>query len=135
MRIVIDTNVLLVSIGRKSHHNWLFQALLNERFTLLVSTEILLEYEEIIARRTRPEIASDILKTLLSLPNVEQIEPYFRWNLITNDPTDNKFADCAFAGRAEYLVTADSHFDVLSSLEFPSISIKSIEEFAVLLNS
>ena len=68
MRIVVDTNVLLVSIGRKSRHNWLFQAFLEERFTLLVSTEILLEYEEIITRRTRPEIAADVLKTLPRIP-------------------------------------------------------------------
>jgi uncharacterized protein len=91
VRIVLDTNVLLVSIGRKSRHNWLFQALLDERFTLLVSTEILLEYEEVITRRTRPEIASDVLKTLLALPNHLHIEPYFHWNLIPEDPTDNKF--------------------------------------------
>ncbi len=133
VRIVLDTNVLLVSIGRKSRYNWLFQALLDERFILLISTDILLEYEEIITRRTRQEIASNVVKTILSLPNVEHIEPYFRWNLITDDPTDNKFVDCAFAGRAEYLVTEDSHFKVLHGLDFPSIGIRSIQEFADLL--
>ena len=46
---------------------------------------------------------------------------------------DNKFVDCAFAGRAEYLVTEDSHFKVLHGLDFPSIGIRSIQEFADLL--
>jgi putative PIN family toxin of toxin-antitoxin system len=133
VRIVLDTNVLLVSIGRKSRHNWIFQALLDERFTLLVSTDILLEYEELISRRTRPEIAADVLKTLLSLPNHLHVEAYFHWNLITEDPTDNKFADVAFAGRAEYIITEDSHFNVLRDVSFPSISIKTIQEFAGLL--
>jgi predicted nucleic acid-binding protein len=63
MRVILDTNVLLVSIGRKSRHNWLFQAILAERYTMLVSTEILLEYEEIITRRTQSAIA--FAKTLL----------------------------------------------------------------------
>ena len=135
MRIVVDTNVLLVSIGRKSRHNWLFQAFLEERFTLLVSTEILLEYEEIITRRTRPEIAADVLKTLLAQPNCERIEPYYRWNLIAEDPTDNKFVDVVFAGRAEHLVTEDSHFNVLRDIAFPSISIKTIQEFSAIVGS
>jgi uncharacterized protein len=133
VRVVIDTNVLLVSIGRKSRHNWLFQAILDERCTVLVSTEILLEYEEIITRRTRAEIALDVLETLVSLPNVEPTEPYFRWNLIAEDPTDNKFVDCAIAGRADVLVTEDSHFDILSALEFPRVNVRNIQHFADVL--
>jgi putative PIN family toxin of toxin-antitoxin system len=126
-------NRLLVSIGRKSRHNWLFQAFLEERFTLLVSTEVLLEYEKVITRRTRPEIAADVLKTLLAQPNCECIEPYYRWNLITEDPTDNKFVDVVFAGRAEHLITEDSHFSTLREIDFPPMSIKSIQEFSAIV--
>ncbi len=44
MRVVLDTNVLLVSIGRQSPFRPIFDALLQQRLTLVVSTRILLEY-------------------------------------------------------------------------------------------
>ena len=54
LQLVLDTNVLLVSIGRQSKYNWLFQDFLNESYDLLVTTPILLEYHEQIALKTRP---------------------------------------------------------------------------------
>lgn len=49
MRVVLDTNVLLVSIGRRSPFRPIFDALLQQRLMLVVSTGILLGYEEILA--------------------------------------------------------------------------------------
>lgn len=60
---------------------------------------------------------------------VFQIEPYFHLNLITADPDDNKFVDCAFAGNAHYIVTNDRHFRVLQKIEFPTISTITAEVF------
>ncbi len=74
MRLVIDTNVLLVSIGRQSKYNWLFQAFLKEEFDLLVTTPILLEYHEKIALKTQPIIAENILKLILAKPNVVKVD-------------------------------------------------------------
>ena len=44
------------------------------------------------------------------------------FNLITSDPDDNKFVDCAICGQAEYLVSNDKHFKVLNDIQFPSIT-------------
>ncbi|OQW91801.1 MAG: nucleotide-binding protein, partial [Beggiatoa sp. IS2] len=65
LRIVLDTNVLLVSLSSKSQYHWLFQKLLNEQFKLYITTEILMEYEEIIALKYHPEVAKNVLRTLL----------------------------------------------------------------------
>ena len=46
MRVVLDTNVLLVSIGRHSPFRPIFDALLRERLTLVVSIGIYLEYRK-----------------------------------------------------------------------------------------
>ena len=35
------------------------------------------------------------------------------FNLITADPDDNKFADCAIAAEADFIITADQHFEVM----------------------
>lgn len=105
MRIVVDTNVLLVSIPKKSSYRVIFDALLEKRYTLLLTNEILTEYEEIIALKTTPSIAQNIVNMLMSLSHVEKIEVFFKWNLIEADGDDNKFSDCAIAGNADFLVT------------------------------
>lgn len=102
MKLVINTNVLLVSLSSKSKYHWIFQYLKAGRFGLLVSEEILLEYEEIVSIKYNNNIARLLCDTLDALPNVSFLNPYFRWNLIHNDPDDNKFADCAIAGNADH---------------------------------
>lgn len=67
---VIDTNILLVSISDQSLYHWIYEGLCNERYTLLVSTEIVLEYEEIIGQHLGDDVASDVLKALERYPNV-----------------------------------------------------------------
>jgi predicted nucleic acid-binding protein len=55
--------------------------------------------------------------------------------LIDIDKDDNKFSDCAFAGNVHYLVTNDKHFNVLSSVSFPSINVITLEVFKDILSS
>ena len=132
LRIVIDTNVLLVSIGRQSKYNWLFQAFLNEEFDLLVTTPILLEYHEKIATRTQPIIAENILKLILAKPNVIKVDVSYRWQIIVQDPDDNAFVDCAFSGNADYLISNDNHFNILKTIDFPDISLIKLDDFQAL---
>ena len=42
--------------------------------------------------------------------------------------TRNKFVDCAVAGNAKYIVTEDSHYDVLKDLDFPKVDIIKLDE-------
>jgi putative PIN family toxin of toxin-antitoxin system len=128
-RVVLDTNVLLVSISSKSDTHWLLQGLLQEEFELIISNEILSEYEEIISRKFSVEVARDVIRTLLLLPNVGRSEIYYKWSLITADEDDNKFADCAVASNADFLVTNDKHFDHLKEITFPQIKVINISEF------
>ncbi|MBO9616639.1 MAG: PIN domain-containing protein [Dyadobacter sp.] len=51
MKIVLDTNVLLVSLPTHSKYHPIFQALLRKRYDLFVTNEVLAEYEEQIGRR------------------------------------------------------------------------------------
>ena len=45
--------------------------------------------------------------------NVLHVSPSFRFQLIPADPDDHKFADCAIAADADYIITEDRHFDTL----------------------
>jgi predicted nucleic acid-binding protein len=49
--------------------------------------------------------------------------------IITADPDDNKFVDCAFAAGADYLVSEDSHFKVLRQTPFPQLNLVTLDEF------
>lgn len=66
VRGVLDTNGLLVSISKKSRYRPIFDAFLNRRFTLIVSTEILSEYAEIIEQRANAVVATNVLELLVS---------------------------------------------------------------------
>lgn len=129
MKIVLDTNVLLVSISQKSTFRPIFDSFIQEEFSLCVTTDILMEYEEIIGKHMGKQIASSILQLIENAPNVEWITKYYKWKLISVDPDDNKFVDCAIASGAKYLVTNDKHFNILEEVEFPKVELLKAEAF------
>ena len=123
MRIVLDTNVLLVSIGSKSPFRPIFDAILSGKIKLLLTTEIYLEYQEKIEEKTNSIVAHNIIMALLELETTEIINVSYRWNLISSDADDDKFSDCAIAANADYLVSNDKDFDILKQTPFPSINL------------
>lgn len=133
MKVVLDTNILLVSIPTKSRYRIIFDSLIINDMTLIISNEILSEYTEIIERKTNAMIANNISEMLLGLKNVHKQEVYYRWNLIEEDKDDNKFVDCAVAGDVDYLVSNDKHFNCLKKIDFPKLNLLSIDEFMDLL--
>ena len=134
MRIVLDTNVLLISMPGKSPYYPIFYALTTGKIDVLINQEIYLEYLEIMSLRGSA-LSLDLLnKFIFKAPNVHLIEIYFNWNLIKDDPDDNKFVDCAIAGNADYLVTNDNHFEMLKTVPFPKVNVISADDFLNLLN-
>ena len=132
LRLVLDTNILLVSISSRSPYHWIFDALLADEFDLCLTHDILLEYEEIIGRKFNPRVAQDVIRALLELPNVHRVDVFFQWRLISNDPDDNKFADCAVSANADYVVSNDRDYRILSTIDFPPIRVLTMSEFSAL---
>ena len=132
---MLDTNVLLRSISRRSVYAIIMDKLYENAFELYITNDILLEYEEKISDIFSKETAELIIGAFSILPNVRKIDTYFRLNLITADADDNKFSDCAFAGNVHFLITDDKHFNVLKSISFPAINVISPEEFKELLTA
>jgi len=100
-----------------------------------VSNEILMEYEEILSEKTSPSFADAIIQALLNRKNLVRVSPVWRFNLICQDPDDNKFVDCAVCGQAEFLVSNDKHFGMLRNVSFPPITLVTIQEFVETLKS
>lgn len=135
MKVVIDTNILWVSISSKSSTHWVVQHLLAGTFTLCVTSEILQEYEEIIGQKLGAKTASAFMELLENLDNVEEITRYYSWLLIHQDPDDNKFVDCAIAANAQYLATNDRHFNILKTIPFPKVNIVNVLYFYTVLKN
>jgi putative PIN family toxin of toxin-antitoxin system len=110
MIAVLDTNVLLQARAAGHAFHPILQAWLNQRFTLAISTAMMLEYEEVITERAGPSRWSVLQRLLQISNNVLLVHPTYRFQLITDDPDDNKFTDCAIVASADYLVTEDHHF-------------------------
>jgi len=128
MKVVLDTNVLLVSISRKSNYFPIFDAFLNGSIQLCVTTDILNEYAELLSSKFHPNVMYNIMQAIEKSPDVNLISKYYSWRLIKDDP-DDKFVDCAVAANADYLVTNDKHFNILDSIIFPPVTVLSASDF------
>lgn len=135
MRIVLDTNCLIQSVGRHSKFRPIWDSILNGQNTLCVTNEILEEYSEILGYLFNQQFADMVILAILKNPFVELFSPHYRFNLITTDPDDNKFVDCAIVANARYIVTNDHHYNVLRKIKFPSVDVMNLTDFLDLLRN
>ena len=135
LRLVLDTNVFLVALLKHHKYWWVFESILENRFHLLVSNEILFEYHEKCVEKYGAELSKEKLDFLLEFSNVELVTPYFQWKLIEADPDDDKFVDCAIAGQADFIITHDKHFQALRHISFPKVNTLRLNELKQLLES
>lgn len=106
----------------------------SRRITVLISREILTEYLRVFAypkfhlsdQEIRPLIEEELL------PFVETSRVRRRLAVVRRDPDDDKFLECAVAGRAKYLVTGDRDLRELGS--FRGITILTAGAFLDRMN-
>ena len=127
--VVLDTNCLVQIISKHSPFRLVWDAFLRDEYDLCVSNEIVDEYQEILEKQTTSRIAEHLIMLLINSGNVKFINPQYRFNLITSDPDDNKFVDCAIVGGADFIVSDDAHFAILDKIKFPHVRIKRLSEF------
>ncbi|MCQ2115980.1 MAG: putative toxin-antitoxin system toxin component, PIN family [Bacteroidales bacterium] len=128
--IVLDTNCLLAVLPSISPYHQVWIDILAGEICICISNEILGEYEEILVNKTNPIVAQAVVRALLEAPKIiKRVEPTFYYHMITADPDDNKFVDCAICGNAELLVTNDAHFDILKTIEFPKVEVIKLQEY------
>ena len=134
MKVVIDSNVLVSMIGKRSALRPIWNAFIQGAYMLAVSEDILKEYEEIMHEHSAEGATDIVMEILRESPDVVVQQVYYNWKAIEADPDDNKFFDIAVAANADFLITNDHHFDVAKNLSFPNINIISSEDFLSLIN-
>ena len=129
VKAVIDTNVLIATIGRQSPFRWIFDCIIRGNIRLCVSTEILLEYHEILNIKNGPEVADNVMNLITASPFTVRTEVYYDFLLISEDEDDNKFVNCSIASNAIVLVSNDKHFRILKTINFPKVDVLTVNEF------
>ena len=136
MKVVLDTNSLLQIVFPRARYKEVWDALIDQKYTICLTNDILMEYREILERRFNDvQFAENVVEAILSLPNVEHVNPTYRFNLITADPDDNKFVDCAIIAGATYIVSNDRHFQELERYDFPKVDVCTLSEFLDIVKS
>lgn len=111
-RIVVDTNVVvsgvLVDEGLPA---LILDLAANKKILMVVSENILAEYEDVL-RRPHFKIASTRIEQVLStIRKTSTVVRSTRTLAISRDESDNRFYECAEAGKADYLITGNTkHF-------------------------
>jgi len=129
LKIVVDTNILIAIIGRKSPFRWIFDCNIQGKLILCVSNEILFEYREVLERKTNAEVAENVFNFIAVNPFTEKTDIYFNFGLVSQDEDDNKFVDCAISANAICLVSNDNHFQILKMIKFPQVNVLTLSEF------
>lgn len=126
-RVVLDTHVLISSLwdglpGRLIH---LWQG---GKIHVLLSAPILEEYLAVLARFDPGEEELDRFAALLGQSHLtEWVSPQEKVSAVVEDPSDNRFLECAVMGKANALVSGDRH--LLKLKQFEKIPILSPRTF------
>lgn len=133
LRVVLDTQVLLRGAAARTESltSKIYDAWREGRFTLLLSEPIAAEIEEVLLR---PEVLQKLhlnpveARALVTLVRrralfVTPVAPIRQ----SRDPADDKFLECAVAGEADYIVSADD--DLLSLTEVQGIPVLDVPTF------
>lgn len=135
MRVVLDANVLvsfLLTCGPTI--SGILKGWENKKFTLLVSKEIILEVEEVLARF----VAGGLIKAwsaealMRRLKKDSKIVAIFSQVTTSPNKKDNRYLACARDGKANYLVTGDKKH-LLPLRRFYITKIISPREFVEIL--
>ncbi len=132
MKITVDTNVLISATFWYGDSFRILERVENKEIELVLSPEILKEYEEVLEY---DEIQEKIqAKQLTMKQTVQKIQtmatlayPSEKVNVIKDDPDDNAVLECALEGKVKYIITNDKH--LLKLEEFREIKILTPAEF------
>lgn len=129
MRVVLDTNAVISALLFSGVSSKLVSLWQNGSITPLLSREILDEYLRVLSY-PKFQLSEEEIKQLIQeeiLPFAEVVKPKRRLRVVRRDPSDNKFLECAVAGKASVILSGDK--DLLSLRSFRRIRIQSPAQF------
>lgn len=127
MRVVIDTNVFISAVLFKGEASRLVNLWQSNKFTFLISGEILKEYIRVLSY-PKFQLQEVDIKSILEeqlLPFIETVKVKDKYLGILKDKDDEKFLNCAYDGNADCIISGDSHLLEIGSYKgIPIITVK-----------
>lgn len=110
MKVLLDTNVFISGVFFGGPPRKILEAWRDDKIQLLLSAVILEEYQRVLSDLavTFPGIEVEALLEFLILHS-EIVIPTPLQPVIQADPSDNKFLECAVAGKATCIISGDKH--------------------------
>ena len=106
---MVDTNIMVGAIMKPAGaSSRILDMWIEGRLTLLVTDRILNEYRTILSQKwLKPDRVSELNQHMSEFAEV--VDPKERVYEIKEDPSDNRFLECAAEGEADYIITSDQH--------------------------
>ncbi len=132
MKITVDTNVLISATFWNGSSDKILELVEMKYIELILSKEIIDEYVRVLNYK---DILDKIKEKNLELKrSVEKIislcmivEPKEKIKIVRDDPSDDKFFECANAGKVNFIISKDKH--LLNIKQFEEIKVVTPEEF------
>ena len=128
MRVILDTNVFISGIFFSGPPSQILKAWANQSLQIVLSQQILDEYQ-----RVSEELSSKFQEIDI-LPIIELVTIHGKFIdtqgldiSVCEDPDDDKFLECAVAGKCKIIISGDKHLLKLSG--YKGISVMSPRNF------
>jgi len=120
VKVVFDTNVW-ISIFLKRTLSGEYTRVKN-RCIIYASPDILLEISKVLLYPKTADIlkeakisSKEVLRAIKK--DIIIIDPETKWDIIEDEPEDNKIIECTIAAEADFIVTGDNHLLQLSKFK------------------
>jgi len=110
MKIVLDTNVLISGIFFSGPPYQILKAWQEGKITIVISKEILSEYQRVAQELSRQFPSVDIEQILKVITIHAEIVDTQGYEVnVCEDPDDNMFISCAIVSKSKVIVSGDKH--------------------------
>lgn len=109
IRAVLDTNVIISALFWRGTPYLILKQAIKGDFLFLSSPSILEEVRnKLISKFNFPKEKTDQYLKIL-IVNCELVRPEEKLKVVKDDPSDNKIIECADEGKADLIISGDTH--------------------------
>ena len=136
LKAVLDTNVWVSAMIWGGLPAEVISAAENKRICIITLEAIIEEINQTLAYPRLRRVCEDagvnrqeLIEAVLRIGRLVEVK--MKGNVVHEDPADNKFLECAFDGKADFLVTGDEH--LLRIGHYKATRIVSVRQFLRIL--
>jgi putative PIN family toxin of toxin-antitoxin system len=132
LRAVLDTSVLVSAVVSDGKSRELLRRGIANRFSIVTSDLILKELVKVLRRPKFETSEDEIHRIIIALVGTaEVVSVKSKLKAVRDDPEDDMIVETAYDGRADMIVTGDSHLLALEN--FGGIKIITVEKMLELV--